>query len=135
MEFALRANVKDGDRDGGGKENWDVDQDGSEPARLRSACRRMQQHAERCEQQVSEIGNKMAGRLHLDRHRQLTSPNFGQQFFAGLDRTFGPAMLLGFETVHVDWQFRWSHNIGQEDKSPAGKLSAIAQIEVLSQSI
>src|SRR5437660_9872968 len=37
MKLALRANVKDGDGDRGSKKNGNVDQDGSEPAGLRSA--------------------------------------------------------------------------------------------------
>src|SRR5450432_1287945 len=44
-------------------------------------------------------------------------------------------MLLRFETVHVDRQFRRRHNIGEEDKFPAFELRAIAEIKIFSQGI
>src|SRR5262249_12073295 len=77
----------------------------------------------------------MAGGLELDRERQLTAPDARQQFLARLDRTFGPAMLLRLEAIHVHWQLRWSYHVGEINEFPPGKLSAIAQIEILAQRV
>src|SRR5256885_3870029 len=77
----------------------------------------------------------MTGRLDLDRQGQPTAPDAGQQFFAGLNGSLCPAMLLRFETVHVHRQFRRCHHVGKEDELPAPKLRAIAEIEILGQSV
>ena len=45
MKLALRADIKDRDRDRRGKENRDVDYEGADPARLRPAGGWMQKHA------------------------------------------------------------------------------------------
>src|SRR5437868_9133479 len=80
MQFALCANIKDCDRDGSGQKDRHINKQRSDPAGLRSASRGMEQDNKTSEKQICEIGNKMAGRLQLDRHRQLTPPNFRQQF-------------------------------------------------------
>ena len=66
--------------------------------------------------------------LELDRQGQRAAPDAREQFFAGLDRPFGPAMLLRFEAVHVDRQFCRRHDIVEENKLPAFELRAIAEI-------
>jgi hypothetical protein len=44
-------------------------------------------------------------------------------------------MLLRLETVHVHRQLRRSDDVGKINELPARELRAIAQIEVLAQSI
>src|SRR5204863_4073964 len=95
----------------------------------------MEQDNKTSEKQICEIGNKMAGRLQLDRHRQLTPPNFRQQFFTSLDGAFRPTMLLGLEAIHIDRQFRRGHNVRKENKFPPRQLRAITQIQILRQRV
>src|SRR4026207_1228074 len=135
MQFALRANVKDCDRDGSGQKDRHINKKRSNPPGLRSAGRGMQEDKKTSEKQICEIGNKMAGRLQLDRHRQLTPPNFRQQFFAGLNGAFRPTMLLRLEAIHIDRQFRRGHNVGKKDKFPPRQLRAITQIQILRQRV
>src|SRR5579864_2147634 len=77
----------------------------------------------------------MAGGLRFDREWEFAPPNSRQQFLASLNRTFGPAMLLGFKTIHVDGQFSRRHHVGQKNKFPSGHLRAVTEIEVFTQSI
>src|SRR5215216_5164394 len=44
-------------------------------------------------------------------------------------------MLLRLETIHIDWQLRWSDDVRKINKLPALKLRPIAQVEVLAQCI
>src|SRR5438477_9921296 len=91
----------------------------------------MQEDNKTSEKQICEIGNKMAGRLQLDRHRQLAPPNFRQQFFAGLNGDFRPTMLLRLEAIRIDRQSCRGHNGGEEDKYTARQLRAITQSQIL----
>src|SRR5437867_8893260 len=77
----------------------------------------------------------MTGCFQLDEKGQLTAPDCRQKLLARLDRAFGPAMLLRFEPVHVHRQLRRRHYVGQKNKSPAGKLSAIAKIEIFAERV
>lgn len=90
----------------------------------------MQKHTEAREKQVGEIGNEMAGRFDLNRERQFAAPDLRQKFLAGLDRAFGPPMLLRLEAVHVHGQLRGRDHVGQKHKFPTSKLRAIAKIEI-----
>src|SRR6266542_3652585 len=62
-------------------------------------------------EKVSEVGHQMPRGLELDWKRKPTAPDRGQQFFTGLHRTLGPAMLLRLETIHVHRQLRRSDHI------------------------
>src|SRR5437667_8025955 len=135
MQFALCANVKGCDRDGSGQKDRHINKQRSDPAGLRSASRGMEEDNKTSEKQIGEIGNKMAGRLQLDRQRQLAPPNFRQQFFAGLNGAFRPTMLLRLEAIHIDRQFCRGHNVGEENKFPARQLRAITQIQILRQRV
>src|SRR5260370_33339926 len=73
--------------------------------------------------------------LKFNRKWQPTPPNRGQQFFASLDGSLCPAMLLRLESVHVHWKLSGSHNIGQKNKFPALELSPIAKIEIFREGI
>ena len=95
----------------------------------------MEKDAEAGEEKVGEIRSEVAGRLDLDRQREIAPPDARKKFFAGLDRAFRPAMLLRFEAVHVDRQFRRRHDIGQEDKLPALELRAVAEVEVFGERV
>src|SRR5207302_6585363 len=97
--------------------------------------RGMEEDNKTSEKQIGEIGNKMAGRLQLDRHRQLAPPNFRQKFYAGLNGAFRPTMLLRLEAIHIDRQFCRGHNVGEENKFPARQLRAITQIQILRQRV
>src|SRR5919198_3080556 len=135
MEDALRADVEDRDRHRGGEENRQVDEDGAQPAALRTADRWMQQNAQASEQQIGKVGHQMPGRLQLDKEGQVAAPDARQKFLARLDGTFGPAMLLRFETVHVHRQLGRRDHVGEENKSPALELRAIAQIEIFAERV
>ncbi len=44
-------------------------------------------------------------------------------------------MLLGFEAVHVDGQFRRHEHIGQIDELPSPHLRAVAEIEIFGERV
>src|SRR5256885_10826285 len=73
--------------------------------------------------------------LKFDRKWKPAAPNCGQQFFASLDGSLCPAMLLRFKPVHVHWELSGRYNISQINKFPAHQLGAIAQVEILSESV
>src|SRR5437667_1193777 len=77
----------------------------------------------------------MPGRLELDRKGKLTAPDARQQFLTCLNGTLRPTMLLRLEAVHVHRQLRRCYDVGKINEFPAGKLSAITQIEVFAQRI
>ena len=77
----------------------------------------------------------MARGFELDQQWQFAAPDRGQQFLAGLNRAFGPAMLLRFEAVHIDGQLGGRHHVRQENKFPARELRAVAQIEIFGQRV
>src|SRR5262249_54482108 len=77
----------------------------------------------------------MASRFRFDGEWKVASPNTGQEFLARLNGTFGPAVLLRFETVHVYRQFGRRDDVGQENKFPTGQLRAVAKIEVFAKRI
>src|SRR5207247_1056880 len=116
MQFAVRAKIKDCDRNGSGEKDRHINQQRSHPAGLRSASRGVEQDNKTSEKQICEIGNKMTGRLQLDRHRQLTPPNFRKQFLAGLDGAFRPTMLLRLEAIHIYRQLRRGNYVWEEDQ-------------------
>ena len=135
MKFALRANVEDRDGDRSGQENRNVEQEHAQPARLRPAGRGMEKDAETGEEEIGEVRREVAGGLDLDRQGKRAAPDAGEQFFAGLDGAFRPAMLLRFKTIHVDGQFGRRHDIGQENELPARELRAVAEVEILGQGV
>src|SRR5438874_10950656 len=73
--------------------------------------------------------------LDLDGKWKSAAPDCGQQFFASLDGSFCPAMLLRFKSVHVHWELSGRYNISQVNEFPAHELGAIAQIEILSKRV
>src|SRR5713226_1083586 len=95
----------------------------------------MQKYTEAGEKQVGKIRSQVAGRFHFDRERQLAAPNPGQEFLAGLNGTFGPAVLLRLEPIHIDRQFRRRYHIGKKNKFPARELRAVTEIEILAERI
>src|ERR1700736_512903 len=95
----------------------------------------MQKHAQTGKEQVGKVRNQVTGRFSLNREWQLAPPNPGQQFLASLNGAFGPTMLLGLETIHVDWQLGRRHDVGKENKFPTSELGAIAQIEIFAKSV
>src|SRR5436190_4481620 len=77
----------------------------------------------------------MTGRFGFDREWQIASPNARQQFLARLNRSLGPAMLLRFETIHVDRQLGRRHHVREKNKFPANELRAIAKIEIFAKRV
>src|SRR5215210_237335 len=67
--------------------------------------------------------------------REITAPDRGKQFLAGLHRTFCPAMLLRLEAIHINGQFGWCDEIGQKHKLPALQLGTVAEVQVFRQRI
>src|SRR5207248_2260363 len=82
-----------------------------------------------------EIRGQVSGRFDLDHERQIAAPDGGQQFLAGLNRTFRPAMLLGFETIHVYREFRGRDHVRKENEFPAGELSPVTEVEILGERV
>src|SRR5712692_8014194 len=95
----------------------------------------MQKHAEACKKQIREIRDQVSGGFSFDRKWQLTPPNPRQEFLASLNGAFGPAVLLGFETVHVHRQLRRRDDVGKENKFPSHQLRAITQIEIFTKGV
>src|SRR6267143_1276637 len=95
----------------------------------------MQEHAETGQQQVGKIRDQMAGRFSFDREWKVAPPNPRQQFLAGLNGAFGPAVLLRLETIHVHRQFRRRHDVGKKNKFPSHQLRAITQIEIFTERV
>jgi len=135
VKLALRADIKHCHRHRRGKKNRNVDQESAHPAALWPARRWMQEHTQTGEEQIRKVRDQVTGRFSLNRERQLAAPDPGQEFFAGLNGAFGPAMLLGLETIHVHRQLGRRHDVGKEDKFPTSELGAIAQIEIFAKSI
>ena len=77
----------------------------------------------------------MKKRLCLDAKRQIGTQNRRQYLPAGLDRSFGPAVLLRLEGVHLDGHFSWRDQVREKDELPPAQLSAIAQIQILGQRV
>src|SRR6267143_2030787 len=95
----------------------------------------MQEHAETGQQQIRKIRDQVAGRFSFDREWKLAPPNPRQQFLAGLNGAFGPAVLLRLETIHVHRQFRRRHDVGKKNKFPSHQLRAITQIEIFTERV
>src|SRR5437660_367412 len=95
----------------------------------------MKKHTQTGKEQVGKIRNQVAGRFSVNREWQLAAPNPGQQFLAGLNGAFGPTMLLGLETIHVDRQLGRRHDVGKENKFPTSELGAIAQVKIFAKSV
>ena len=77
----------------------------------------------------------MRCRLDFYHEGKGAAPDRRKQFFAGLDRTLGPAMLLRLEAVHVHRELGWRNYVRKEDEFPARELRAVAEIKILSQSV
>src|SRR5215472_9139498 len=73
--------------------------------------------------------------FELNRKRKLAAPDCRQQLLARLNRTFGPAMLLRLEAVHVHRQLGGSDHIRKVNEFPARELGAIAKVEILAQRV
>ena len=58
------------------------------------------------------------------------APDGREQFLAGLDRSFRPAMLLRLEAVHIHRELRRRDYVRKEDELPARELRAITQIQI-----
>jgi hypothetical protein len=74
-------------------------------------------------------------RLDLDGQRLLGRDDRRQQLEAGLDRSLGPAVLLGLERVHLDRHFGRRDEVGQEVELPALELRPVAQVEIFRQGV
>jgi len=135
VKLALRADIKHCHRHRRGKKNRNVDQESAHPAALWPARRWMQEHTQTGEEQIRKVRDQVTGRFSLNRERQLAAPDPGQEFLAGLNGAFGPAMLLGLETIHVHWQLGWRHHVRKKNEFPASELSAIAQIEIFTERV
>ena len=77
----------------------------------------------------------MQKRLRLHAPRHVGSQYRRQHLPAGLDRALGPAVLLRLECAHLHRQLGRRHHVRQKDEPPAGKLSPVAQIQILGQRI
>jgi hypothetical protein len=73
--------------------------------------------------------------FHFDEKRDITSPNGREDFFADLDRSFCPAMLLAFEAVHIDREFGGCFNVIEKNKAPSLELGSIAEVHVLGECV
>src|SRR5215211_8142324 len=73
--------------------------------------------------------------LKFQIERQVAAPDCRQQFFARLDRTLRPAVLLRLEAIHIYRELGRRDDVRQENEFPARKLRAIAQIEIFRQRV
>ena len=89
-----------------------------------------QQHREHHHQRVAEIGSQVIPGLQLHMERSIAPQDFGQDFLAGLNQSFGPAGLLGLEGGHFNWQFRRTLHVLEVNKLPAFQLSPVREIRV-----
>src|ERR1700730_10545134 len=121
MKFPLRTKIENGGRDGGDDKNWKINQHraNASSGRHRTGPRRwVLQNAKAGEQKIGEVSGQVGGGFDLDEDRQFASPEARQNFFTGLDRTFSPAMLLGFQAVNINWQLRRRDDVAQENELP-----------------
>jgi hypothetical protein len=95
----------------------------------------MQEHAETGKEQIRKIRDQVSGRFSLNRQWKVAPPNPRQQFLAGLDGAFGPAVLLRLEAIHVHWQLGRCDDVGKENKFPSRQLRAITQIEIFTEGV
>ena len=96
---------------------------------------RREQHAQRRQQQVGEVGRQVQRRLQLDLPRQRAAQDARQNFLARLNRALGPAVLLALEAVHVHRQLRWRDHVREEDELPALELRPVAQVEIFGERV
>src|SRR3954452_8291122 len=77
----------------------------------------------------------MRGRFDFDHQRERAAPDRGQELLARLNGALRPAMLLRFESVHVDGQFSRGDHVGKENEFPAGELGAVTQVKIFGQRV
>src|SRR4030095_1187859 len=99
LQMRLRNDVEERHGDRSGEENREIDQP-SVQCTVRSIRLRENQHTKQDKQEVAEVGSKVGRCLELDQQRKARAPDFCENFFAGLDGSFRPTMLLGLKAVY-----------------------------------
>ena len=67
--------------------------------------------------------------------RKITPPDPSKYLTTSLNGTFGPAVLLSLEPVHIGWKFCRGNHISQINKFPSLHLCAVTQIQIFSYSV
>jgi len=80
------------------------------------------------------IGEVQDG-LAFGEARQVCLQDLWQEFLRGLDRAFGPPVLLAFDARHLHGQLRRTDDVRHKLHTPTPQLGAITQIEVFGQGI
>lgn len=86
-------------------------------------------------EEVGEVGGEVGGGFDFVAERGAAAPDFGEDFFADLDGAFGPAMLLGFEAVHVWREFGRDDDVFEVNEAPAFELGAVGEVEVFGEGV
>ena len=84
---------------------------------------------------VVEVRREVEERLRLHAERLVRLQDARQELEAGLDRALRPAVLLCLERVHLDRHFRRGDEVRHEVELPAAQLRAVAEVEILRQSV
>ena len=96
---------------------------------------RKNQHTKQDKQEVAEVGSQVGRCLELDQQREARAPDFRENFFARLDGSFRPTMLLRLKAVHIDRKFGGHDHIGEVNELPAFQLCTVAEIEILGERV
>ena len=132
----LRHQIEQHHRNRREKENRHVDDIVAVLAEVRMAVLvGIDQEAQANEHQIGKVGGQVGGGLHFDEEGHVGPPDGGQDFFAHLDGTLGPAVLLALEAVHIDRQFGRGFHVIEENEAPALELGAVAEVHVLGEGV
>ena len=128
--------VEKDDRDRREEENGSVDDEVAPATEVRAPfISREDEEAKGDECEVGEVRSEVGGRLEFDRKRLVALPDRGKTLLAALDGAFGPAVLLVFETSHVDRELGGGLNFLEEDEFPALELGPVGEVHVLGEGV
>ncbi len=132
----LRDEVEAGDRASGSEEQRQVDEEHLEPALIEADDHHGQERdREEDHQGIADVGGQMKKCFGLHVPWRVGFQNFRKNFLGRLHQAFGPASLLGLETVHVYGKFGSTLDAGQIEKFPAAKLRTVGKIGVFGERV
>src|SRR5438876_12416683 len=77
-------------------------------------------------QRIADVAGQAEKHFQLYPQRQRRMPDATIELEPHLQDAFGPTSLLCFESIDLDWNFRWRFLFEQVNKSPAHQLCAKA---------
>ncbi len=136
MEGFLCRGVEKDDRDRGEEEDRHINEEAGNGAKLWAEfVLRENEEAEGDQEEISVIGGEVGGGLKFNFEGLFRAPDVAEALFAALDRSFGPAVLLIFESSHVDGEFGWCFDLAEEEEFPSIELRTVGKVHVFGQGV